>query len=165
MRHDEVGKEVYNACIKHHFPSSQYIYPRPIWVNKHIEIWWDMHISTVPKVKNNKPDIVIWNKSKKTCYIVDVCIPLDENVHTQEKNKLDIYTPLSVNLSRLYPDYTYDIIPIVLGVNGLITDSLTSYLKVLLEDAKEVKTVVMKLQKKALIGSMRVLKSALSKKM
>jgi hypothetical protein len=165
MRHDEVGKEVYNAFIKHHFPTSQYIYPRPIWVNKHIEIWWDQHVTTVPKVKNDKPDIVIWNSAEKKCFIVDICVPLDENIHAQEKNKIDTYTPLSINLSRLYPDYTYVILPIVLGATGLITASLTKYMNFLLESEKLVKVVIPKLQRKALIGSMRVLKSALSKKL
>ena len=165
MRHDEVGKEVYNAVIKHHFPASKYMFPQPTWVNRHIEIWWDIYVETVPKTKHNKPDMVIWNKETKRCSIVDFCIPLDENVHAQEKNKLDIYQQLSINLSRLYPSYTYEIIPIVLGATGLITDSLTKYLMVLFnEDTKRVKHVTPKLQRKALIGSMRVLKSALSKK-
>ena len=164
LRHDEVGKELYNAVIKHHFPTLPYVFPRPIWVHKHIEIWWDMHVTTVPQVKNNKPDIVIWNKTEKKCHIVDVCIPLDENVHAQEKTKIDTYTPLSINLNRLYPDYTYEIVPIVLGATGLVTDSLTKHLKALLERPKEVNSVTAKLQRKALIGSMRVLKSALAKK-
>ena len=165
MRHDEVGKVVYNAFIKHHFPTSLYIYPRPIWINKHIEIWWDQPVTTAPKVKNNKPDIVIWNTAEKKCFIVDICVPLEENIHAQEKSKVDIYTPLSINLSRLYPDYTYVILPIVLGSTGLITASLMKHLKVLLESEKEVEVVIPKLQRKALIGSMRVLKSALSKKL
>ena len=106
MRHDEVGKEVYNAIIKHNNPASQYVYPRPFWINNHIEIWLDKYIETVPKVQHNKPDIVIWNRSEKICYIVYVCIPLDKNIHAQEKRKIDTYTPLSVNLLRLYPEYT-----------------------------------------------------------
>ena len=85
MRHDEVGKEVYNAIIKHHIPASQYVYPRPCWINNHIEIWLDKYIETVPKVQHNKPDIVIWNRSEKICCIVYVCIPLDENIQAQQK--------------------------------------------------------------------------------
>ena len=101
--------------------------------------------------------MVVSDKIEKKCFIVDFCVPLDENVHSQEKSKIDIYTPLVVNLSRLYPDYAYEIIPIVLGATGLITDSLTKYLKVLLEDGNEVGHVIVQLQ-----GSMRVLKSALA---
>lgn len=107
---------------------------------------------------------MVWNKNEKTCFIIDVCIPLDENVHDQEKRKIDIYTPLVVNLSRLYPEYSYKIIPIVLGATGLITDSLTKSLTTLLANEKRVRHIAMKLQRKALIGSMRILKSALKKK-
>ena len=164
FRHDEVAKELYNAIVKHHFPTSSYVTPRPIWVHQHIELWWDMHIHTVPQVKNNKPDLVIWNKLKKTCHIIDVCVPLDQNVHTQEKTKVDTYTPLSVNLRRLYPDFTYEIVPIVMGATGLITNSLLKSLTTILEKTKEVHSVTASMQRKALIGSMRVLKSALAKK-
>ena len=123
-----------------------------------------MHVHTVPQVKNNKPDIVLWDKLKKTCHIIDVCVPLDQNVHVQEKTKIDTYTPLSVNLRRLYSDYTYDIVPIVMGATGLITDSLLKYLSTILEHPKTVHSVAAMMQRKALIGSMRVLKSALAKK-
>ena len=147
-----------NCAVSRHVPTVL------TWVNNNIEIWWDKHITTVPKTKNNKPDIVVWDKNEKTCFVIDVCVPLDENVHVQEKRKIDIYTPLVVNLSRLYPDYSYNIIPIVLGATGLITDSLTTYLTTLLVNEKRVRHVVMKLQRKALIGSMKILKSALKKK-
>ena len=164
FRHDEVAKELYNAVIKRHFPAQSYVFPRSIWVRQHIELWWDMHVHTVPQVKNNKPDIVLWDKLKKTCHIIDVCVPLDQNVHVQEKTKIDTYTPLSVNLRRLYSDYTYDIVPIVMGATGLITDSLLKYLSTILEHPKTVHSVAAMMQRKVLIGSMRVLKSALAKK-
>ena len=91
-------------------------------------------------------------------------LTLDENIHTQEKRKIDTYTPLSVNLFRLYPEYTYEIVPIVLGATGLVTDSLSRYLRLLLQDAKTVKYVIPKPHRKCLLGSMRILKSCLSKK-
>ena len=164
FRHDEVAKELYNAVIKHHFPAQSYTLPTSIWVHQHIEIWWDTHVHTVPPVKNNKPDIVIWNKTRKTCHITDICVPLDQNVHKQEKMKIDTYTPLCVNLRRLYPDYSYEVVPIVLGATGLITDSLMNHLATLLENPKEVHSTTATMQRKAMIGSMRVLKSALAKK-
>ena len=94
----------------------------------------------------------------------DVCAPLDQNVHVQEKMKVDTYTPLSVNLQRLYPNYTYHITPIVMGATGLITDSLLKSLTTILELPTEVHRVTAMMQRRALIGSMRVLKSALAKK-
>ena len=119
-----------------------------------------MHIQTVPQIKNNKPDITLWNKTKKTCHIIDVCVYRSTKTCRCKRR----YTPLSISLHRLYPDYTYEIIPIVLGATGLITDSLVKSLITILEDKKTVHSVIATMQRKALIGSMRVLKSALSKK-
>ena len=89
---------------------------------------------------------------------------MDENIHRQEKEKVDRYTQLKVSLIRLYPQYTYEIIPIVLGATGLVTRSLTEYLKTLGFDKNAIKSLVTKLQLKALTGSMRVMKFAMTMK-
>ena len=162
MRHDEVARVVYNAIIQHHFKNHSYVYPQSAWKQANIEIWWDTRISTTPKVKHNRPDIVIWDNEKKTCVIADICVPLDSNVHVQEKTKVDTYAPLIVGLLRLYPQYKYEVIPIVIGATGLVTDSLAKNLKIIINCDNDVTQVITKIQRKALIGSMRVLKSALS---
>ena len=73
--------------------------------------------------------MILWEKVEKECKIIDICIPLDENVKANEKEKKDKYVPLSVALKRIYPEYTFSIIPIVLGATGLVTNSLTYNLK------------------------------------
>ena len=74
------------------------------------------------------------------------------------------YTQLKVSLLRLYPQYTYEIIPIVLGAKGLVTRSLTEYLKTLGFGKNVINSLVPKLQLKALTGSLRVMKSAMKMK-
>ena len=91
------------------------------------------------------------------------CVPLDENVHKQEKMKIDNYTLLTVGLHRLYPNYSYVVVPIVLGATGLITSYLVKYMAKLFNKDMPIE-IIRKLQQKALIGSMRVVKSALSMK-
>ena len=99
-----------------------------MWANQHIEMWWDTLIKTVPTVPHNKPDIVVWKKNEDKCFIIDICVPLDQNIHTQEKMKIDNYTLLTIGLYRLYPNYSYEVIPIVLGATGLVTNSLVTYM-------------------------------------
>ena len=165
MRHDEVAKTIYNEIIRNHFKNHPYVHPENVWKRGKLELWWDTHISTAPKVKHNKPDIVIWDIPKKKCTIVDICVPLNINVSKQEKAKMDIYMPLIVALVRIYSTYKFEVVPIVIGAMGLVTDSLVKQIKKVLEDEeKDVKGIVTKLQQKALIGSMRILKSALSMK-
>ena len=57
----------------------------------------------------------------------------------------------------------FEITPSVLGATGLITDSLLTNVKKIL-GVKKVEETVSNLQRKALTGSMRVLKSALAMK-
>ena len=53
-----------------------------------------------------------------------------------------------------------------MGATGLVTDSLVKNIKKALDDEeeKDVKEIVTRVQVKALIGSMRILKSALAMK-
>ena len=162
VRHNEVGKTLYNEIIKLKDDTHQPIIPPPILNTNEIEIWWDIHIRTVPSVEHNKPDIVVWEKDTKTCKIIDICVPLDENVLNQEKKKNDTYVQLAIGLARLYPDYQYKIIPIVLGATGLVTKSLVKNMKELSFDDARIKQIIPKLQRKALIGTMRIMKSAMT---
>ena len=119
-------------------------------------------MKTTPKVKHNKPDIILWNKEEHKCSVIDVCIPLDENVKANEKVKEDRYMPLLVGLKRLYPEYTFSVVPIVIGATGLVTNSLLSYLKEIGFEKKDSKTLISNMQLKALIGSMRIMKTAMT---
>ena len=61
------------------------------------------------------------------------CVPLDPNVHKQEKVKIDNYTLLTISLYRLYPNDSYEVVPIVLGATGLVTNSLVTYMSKLFD--------------------------------
>ena len=162
VRHDEVGRVLYNALIRKDNPSEEYVLPsQEVWLSNNIEIWWDTPVKTTPMVKHNRPDIVLWKKDVNKCFIIDVCIPLDENVKTKEKTKLDRYVALSVGLNRIYPTYSYSVILIVLGATGLISNSLVKYVNELGFEKKEVRSLITNMQTKALIGSMRIMKSAM----
>ena len=79
MRHDEVGKNIFNEIIKKIDSNSTYTIPtNEVWKCENTEIWWDTPIKTTPKTKCNKPDMILWEKEKKNCKIIDICIPLDE---------------------------------------------------------------------------------------
>ena len=86
-----------------------------------------------------------------------------KNVHKQEKVKIDNYTLLTVGLHRLYPNYSYEVAPIILGATGLIMNSLVKYMTKLF-DKDVLLEIIRKLKQKVLIGYMHVVKSALSMK-
>ena len=45
-----------------------------------VEVWWDKKVAVQPPVEHNRPDIILWDLEKKTCTIIDICVPMDVNV-------------------------------------------------------------------------------------
>ena len=163
LRHNEVAKTLYNEIAKKANNDITYIAPKnEVWKHGEMEMWWDTPVTTTPKTKHNKPDIVVWEHKEKTCKIIDICVPLDQNIKSNEKEKRDKYAALAVALKRLYPEYNFSIIPVVLGATGLITNSLLHNLKEAGFKDHECEKLVPKLQQKALLGSMKIIKSALA---
>ena len=88
------------------------------------EIWWDKKITTTPPLKHNKPDIRYWNKHDNICFIIDIAVGLDVNITKKIHLKHDNYMELSSELKRLYPNFSFEIVPVVLGATGLVTSDL-----------------------------------------
>ena len=154
-RHDRVAKDVYRKLI-----SSDENAKIPIletYSTDNIDIWWDIKIKTPYNVKHNKPDIVLWRKNEKKCYIIDIVVGLDVNVTKNCQLKHDNYFQLCAELKRVHNDYSFEIIPISIGATGLITKHLnTSLQKIGIEDIPK---TIKRLQQKALLGTLKVVKS------
>ena len=105
--------------------------------------------------------MIVWRKKKKECVVIDICVPLDQNVKTNEKVKEDRYIPLTVSLKRLYPEYSYSVAP---STTGLVTKSLVKNLCNIGFAEKTARKMIPKLQHKTLVGSMRIVKSAMALK-
>ena len=112
---------------------------------------------------NNKPDMVIWNHDLKECTIVEIGVPLDVNVPRTESEKAEKYTPLMLGLQRLYPKFKIQVVPIVIGATGHITKNLKRHLVQLGFKEREVNPVISKLQERAIMGTVKIVKSALAK--
>ena len=94
-----------------------------------IEVWWDTKIKTLQKIQHNRPDIVVWKNKEKLCFIIDVSIGLDVNVDKNYELKQSSYLPLAAELKRLYEDYKFEVVPIVVGATGLVTNTLIKSLE------------------------------------
>ena len=89
---------------------------------------------------------------------------MDVNVKREEKEKRDKYLLLSSGLKRLYPAYSYDIIPIVLGSTGYIPKSLKVHLQMCGLEESRIKRMIPILQRKALRGSVKIVKTPIKLK-
>ena len=103
-----------------------------------------------------------WNKTENKCYIIDIAIGLDINVGKNINLKYDNYMQLSSELKRLYPSFTFEIIPIVLGVTGLVPSSLRKNIEKI--GVKNIKDTMLKCQRMALLGTLKIVKSVLKMK-
>ena len=71
------------------------------------EIWWDKKVTTIPPLKQNKPDIVYWKKAENKCYVIDIAIGVDINVGKNINLKYDNYMQLWSELKRSYPSLKF----------------------------------------------------------
>ena len=123
------------------------------------EIWWDHPVSTVHKVKHNCPDVIIWDKEQKKCTIIDICASIDFNVNNHQAIQIDRYMPLVSELQQLHPGYTYQIVPIVVSALGMISKNLPKYLQNLRIKEEDQERVTRKIQKAAILGSVKIVKT------
>ena len=73
---------------------------------------------------NNSPTIIIIiNKKKRTCKIVDFDVPADHKIKLKECKKKDKYLGLARELKKLW-NMQMTIIPIVIGAFGTVTKGL-----------------------------------------
>ena len=120
------------------------------------KILWDFLFQTDGRIEHRKPDIVVLDKTKNTCLIVDVAIPGDHRIALKEVEKIMNYAELKVELERMWKTKT-KVIPIVIGALGSITKKFRENLKEL-----EVKHNIKVFKKSALLGTAHILRKVLA---
>ena len=63
--------------------------PKEVMKTGDLELWWDMKIHVTNKAKHNRPDLIIWDRKKKECKIIDFGVPLDGNVTRKDFEKVN----------------------------------------------------------------------------
>ena len=58
--------------------------PESALENENYKLLWDFRIRTDHHIEARRPDIVLVDKSKKSCHIIDVAIPEDSGVKEKE---------------------------------------------------------------------------------
>ena len=160
-RHNPVAKVILNEVIKED-QQPRIDRPLPVINTSTKEIWWDKPLQTPNKIEHNRPDIVIWDRNRTTCTIVEVGVPLDFNIASRHRNKADKYMPLISELQQMYPGFKYQVAPIILGALGTVPNRLKEELLKLNIAEDQVRNVIKRLQKTAIIGSIKIMKTFIS---
>lgn len=159
-RHDSVAKGIHWDLCKHYGVECgdkwyEHI-PKPVVESSDVKILWDFTIQTDKKLPHNKPDIVVVEKTSRTCHIIDVACPGDRRIRLKEEEKINKYRDLTFEVKRLWKLKKATTTPIVIGALGTYTDRLEKYL----EDI-HVGLQAHTMQKTVLLGSARILRQVL----
>ena len=159
LRHDWVGKVIHwDMCNKFKFDHSNKWYmhnPAPVLENDTHKLLWDFNIQTDQLIPARRPDLIIINKNKRICKIVDFSVPADHRINLKESEKKDKYLDLARKLKKLW-NMKVTIVPIIICALGTITKGLLKGLEDL-----EVGWRVETIQTTALLRTVRILRRVL----
>ena len=102
--------------------------PAPVLENNTHKLLWDFDIHMDHLISTKRPDLIIINKKKRTCKIVDFAVPGDYKIKLKECEKKDKYLDLARELKKLW-NMQVTIIPIVIGAFGTVTKGLLKELE------------------------------------
>ena len=94
--------------------------PAPVLENITHKLLWDFYIHADHQISARRPDLIIINKKKRTCKIVDFAIQADHRIKLKKCKKKDKYFDLAWELKKLW-NMQVTIIPIVIGAFGTVT--------------------------------------------
>ena len=77
----------------------------------------------LPTIPARRPDLIIINKKKRICKIVDFAVPADHRINLKECEKKDKYLDHARELKKLW-NMKVTIVPIVIGAFGTISKGL-----------------------------------------
>ena len=115
------------------------------------KLLWDFNIQTDHLIPARRQDLIVINKNKRICKIVDFAVPVDHRINLKECAKKDKYLDLAREMKKLW-NMKVAIIPIVIGAFGTIIKGLLKGL----EDLK-VGRLVETIQMTALLRTARIL--------
>ena len=115
-----------------------------------LRLQWRIGWSTEHLISARRPDLVIFNKKKRTHRIVDFDVPADHRVELKESENRNKYQTLPEKWKKLW-NIKVTMMPIVIGAHGTVTKGLVRKLEDL-----EIRGRVETIQTTALLRSARI---------
>ena len=84
--------------------------PEKVVENDSWKILWDFTIQTDHVIEARRPDIVIIDKTKNECKIIDFACPFDGRIEEREKDKMKGYNDPKRELKKIW-DIPVKVIP------------------------------------------------------
>ena len=113
-------------------------------------------IKTVTKIEHNRPNKIYWDLKNKQCEIIELPIPLDDNMQQAYKLKQGKYIELISQQQRIYKGYKFNVIIIAVGCLGVIPVNLKQNLLKVGIDEDIIQSVAFQIQRAALLGTIQI---------
>lgn len=162
-RHDQVAAIVHQyLAYKHKLIQEKTAYykykPEIILESDEFKLYWDRTIITDKTIHHNRPDITIYDKKKKSVFLVDIAIPNTHNITSTHTDKLTKYADLAIELKTQWRVQTVKTVPIILSSTGVIPQTLRASLQIL--GIHELTFIL--LQKAVILNTCRIVRKFLS---
>ena len=92
----------------------------PVVENEDFKIYYDRTIHSQHQQSHNRPDITILDKKSKICTLVDVAVPISNNIQKSYLEKRRKYAELAVEIKRQWNLSRVDILPVIISAEGLV---------------------------------------------
>ncbi|KAL1448252.1 hypothetical protein WDU94_013956 [Cyamophila willieti] len=157
-----IHQELIKKIVKNTRTTTPYYKYKPATVeeNSNYKILWDMSIHTEHNLLSNRPDILFINKTQKKAMIIDIKVPLDDNIHLAYTEKIMKYEDLKQQLKNMYQLHETSVLPIVISTNGLVHTNTEYNLRKLNIDNPQ--TVIRKAQKSVILSTTSIIRKVLN---
>ena len=92
--------------------------------NDQVKLPWDFRIQTDHHLEHNRSDIVVMEKARRACQIIDVACPFNTRIVEKERVKIDHYQNLKVEIQKMWKCKSESVVPIVIGALEAVTKNL-----------------------------------------
>ena len=94
--------------------------------NDEVKLLWDVNIQCDHVIEARRPDIMVVNKQERKCTIIDIAVPADKRIGEKENEKVEKYQNLKRETARMWNMRTVQVVPIVVGSLGSVTNFITT---------------------------------------
>jgi hypothetical protein len=179
-RHDSVARNIhYILCRRFEIQPPHYTQQiNPVIETDSIRLYWNQPIQTRTIIRHNKPDLVIFDKVKKTALIIEVAVSWFTGIEKQKQIKINRYCVNSNcddELTLPYPrgdnlmkelnssGWSVTFLPVVIGATGEVLLDFKDEIKDKLSLTTQASLkLIERLQRSAVLGTSRIVQNHLS---
>ena len=106
------------------------------WKMTNVKYLRTLQSKQIKEIEHRRLDIVVIDKEKRECKIIDLAVPGDQNIKVKELEEITKYQELRLQVQKL-EDVKATVIPIVVGALGTTSEKVGNHLKTIVIGSSE----------------------------